>query len=123
VRELTKVYLDACCLSRLTDDQSQARIREEAEAIERIFALVRRGIVDLISSEALEDEVRRGPSKERQFEAETLLSLASNTVEIDGAVARRAQRLVAFGYGLFDALTLPRPSRRERMRYSLPTPV
>ncbi len=27
-----RVYLDVCCLSRLTDDHSQARIREEAEA-------------------------------------------------------------------------------------------
>jgi hypothetical protein len=41
-----RVYLDACCLSRLTDDQSQARIREEAEAIERVLAGVRRGTVE-----------------------------------------------------------------------------
>jgi predicted nucleic acid-binding protein len=28
-----RIYLDACCLSRLTDDQSQARVRGEAEAL------------------------------------------------------------------------------------------
>ena len=101
-----KVYLDACCLSRLTDDQSQTRIREEAEAVEHILALVRVGTVDRISSEALEDEVRRAPTLKRRLEAETLLTLASTTAEVDGAIAQRARDLAAFGYGLFDALHL-----------------
>ena len=77
-----KVYLDACCLSRLTDDQSQPRIHEEAEAVERVLAQVRLGAVDLISSEALQDEARRNPSMERRLEAETLLSLASEIVSL-----------------------------------------
>jgi hypothetical protein len=38
-----KIYLDACCVNRLTDEQSQARIRQEAEAIERILGIVREG--------------------------------------------------------------------------------
>lgn len=71
-----KVYLDACCLSRLTDDQSQARIREEAEAVEQVLAGIRRGTFELLSREALEDEVRRNPSMERRVEARTILPLA-----------------------------------------------
>jgi hypothetical protein len=59
-----RAYLDACRLSRLTDDQSQARIREEAEAVEQVLAGVRRGAVELVSSEALEDEVRGKPTPE-----------------------------------------------------------
>jgi predicted nucleic acid-binding protein len=106
-----KVYLDACCLSRLTDDQSQTRIREEAEAIEHILALIRVGSVDLISSEALEDEVRRAPTPERRLEAETLLTLASTTTEVDDATAQRARDLAAFGYGIFDALHLAAPEQ------------
>jgi predicted nucleic acid-binding protein len=101
-----RVYLDACCLSRLTDDQSQPRIREEAQTIERILADVRLGIVQLISSEALEDEARRTPAMERRVEVETLLSLASSTVAVDDAVAQRARELAIAGYGLFDALHL-----------------
>jgi len=27
-----KIYLDGCCLNRLTDDQTQLRIRQEADA-------------------------------------------------------------------------------------------
>lgn len=101
-----KIYLDACCLSRLTDDQSQARIREEAEVIERLLAGVRRGAVELVSSEVLEEEVRRNPSMERRVEAQTLLSLAETRIEVDGKIALRAQTLAGLGYGPFDALHL-----------------
>ena len=41
------VYLDACCLSRLTDDQSQARIREEAESIHRVFLYLALATVEI----------------------------------------------------------------------------
>lgn len=99
-----RIYLDTCCLSRLTDDQSQAKIREEAEAIERLLAGVRLGTVDLVSSEALEDEIRRNPSMERRVEAETLLSLAETRIEIDDGIALRAKDLVSLGYSPFDAL-------------------
>jgi len=101
-----RVYLDACCLGRLTDDQSQVRIREEAEAVERILAGVGRQTVQLLSSEALEDEVRRNPSMERRVEAQSTLSLAVTSIGIDEAIALRAQSLVALGYGAYDALHL-----------------
>ena len=91
-----RIYLDACCLSRLTDDQAQPRIREESEAIEKILAGVRLGTVDLVSSEALQDEVRRNPSLERRLEAETFLFLAVLTVDVDDPVVRRARGLVAW---------------------------
>jgi hypothetical protein len=32
-----RLYLDACCLNRLTDDQNQSRVRNEAETVERIL--------------------------------------------------------------------------------------
>jgi predicted nucleic acid-binding protein len=101
-----KIYLDACCLSRFTDDQLQLRIRDEATALERIFAQVRRGYLELISSEPLEDEVRRQPILQRRLEAETLLSLASKIVEVGDSVTQRARDLQSVGYGLYDALHL-----------------
>jgi len=101
-----RIYLDACCLSRLTDEQSQARIREEAEAVEQVLMGVRRGTVELFSSEALDDEVRRNPSMERRVEAQTTLSLAVTSIKIDEAIALRAQNLIGLGYGPFDALHL-----------------
>lgn len=101
-----RIYLDACCLSRLTDDQSQLRIREEADAVEQILASVRRGVLHLLSSEALTDEVRRNPSLERREEAQTILTLAVSNIEIDDSIASRARSLVGFGHGPFDALHL-----------------
>jgi hypothetical protein len=37
ILNLMKIYLDACCLNRLFDDQSQARVHLETEAILLIF--------------------------------------------------------------------------------------
>jgi predicted nucleic acid-binding protein len=100
------VYLDNCGLSRLTDIQTQDRIREEAEAVERVLAGVRRGSIELVSSEPLEDEVRRNPSMERRAETEVFLSLASRRVEVDDAIVDRAGVLSRLGYGPYDALHL-----------------
>jgi predicted nucleic acid-binding protein len=88
------------------DDQSQTRIREEAEAVEKVLAAVRRGAVQLVSSEALEDEVCGNPSMERRVEAQTTLALAVTRFEIDDAVALRAKKLVGLGYRPVDALHL-----------------
>ena len=101
-----RVYLDACCLSRLTDYKSSVRICEEAEAVELVFDLFRVGIVKLISSEALLDEVRRNPFDDRRIEAEELLSLVDETVAFSPQLLRRAKELSALGYGEYDAYHL-----------------
>ena len=108
-----KIYLDACCLSRLTDDQSQARIREEAEAVEQLLAGVRRRTFELLSSEALEDEVRRNPSMERRVEAQTILSFGRD--EDPNWRGRRpsCSELVGLGYGPGRA-----PPRGSRINWS-----
>lgn len=72
--------------------------------MEQLFGLVRRGAVELVSSEALEDEVSRNPSWPRRIEAERLLSLAAITIDLDEQIIGRAQGLVRLGYGPFDAL-------------------
>jgi hypothetical protein len=48
-----RIYLDGCCLNRLTDDQSQPRIRQEAVAVQAILRLVRDGEASWVSSAAL----------------------------------------------------------------------
>jgi predicted nucleic acid-binding protein len=101
---IVKVYLDVCCLSRLTDDQGQPRIREEAEAVEKILARVRAGVIDLISSEALADEAKRNPSLDRRLEVEALLAFGAISVAVDETLLLRARELAAFGYGPYDAL-------------------
>jgi predicted nucleic acid-binding protein len=101
-----RIYLDACCLNRLTDDQAQPRIRREAESMERIFRGIHQGTIQWVSSEALVEETNRNPSSERRLHNLTLLEFASEIVRVEGAVVARARRLHAAGYGVFDSLHL-----------------
>ena len=101
-----KVYLDACCLNRLTDDQTQLRVRQEAEAVELILRQMRRGTIQWISSEALIDEIDRNPAIERRLENAALLALASESIEVDEIIGSRAADLEIAGYGAYDALHL-----------------
>ena len=101
-----RIYLDACCLNRLTDDQSQSRIRQEAEAVERVLKLVRGGTIQWIASGALADEIDKNPDLERKVGNAALLAFASDVVEENDQIAHRAQALHRVGYGLFDALHL-----------------
>ena len=85
-----RLYLDACCLNRLTDDQSQARIRNEAEAVETILRAVREGKATWVSSTALEIEISRNPDAGRRHDVVALLSLASEVVVQRSRSAERA---------------------------------
>jgi len=101
-----RLYLDACCLNRLTDDQSQARVRDEAEAVEGILRLVREGQATWISSTALEIEISRNPDAERRLDVATLLAFSSEIVVPQLRSAERAAFLQKPGFGAFDALHL-----------------
>jgi predicted nucleic acid-binding protein len=96
-----KVYLDG-----LTDDQSQQRIRAEAESIEAILSNVSEGKIAWIVSPVLVEEIQRSPQIERRRENGALLALATHTIEVSNLVLIRARQLEAAGYGGFDALHL-----------------
>ena len=98
--------MDACCLSRLTDDQSQPRIRLESHAIEQILVQIRIGVHQLVSSEPLDAEVRSNPSADRRLEAMAILEFATARLTLNQTSIHRAQVLNALGYGPFDALHL-----------------
>jgi len=88
-----KIYFDACCINRLTDDQAQARIRQETEAVELILRRTRDGAIQWISSEALDDEIVRNPYVETRQENAALLALASESIEVNDPIAARAANL------------------------------
>lgn len=99
-----RLYLDACCLNRLTDDQSQPRVRQEAEVVERILKLVREGRVRWVSSAVLEVEISRNPDADRRHDVEALLSFVDEEVVPGPKEAARASDLQRLGFGAFDAL-------------------
>lgn len=61
-----KVYLDTCSLQRPLDDQTQMRIRLEAEVVLGIIALIENDDLELISSEVLLFESRRNADTTRR---------------------------------------------------------
>ena len=101
-----KIYLDACALNRLTDDQSQPRIRVEAEAVEAALQRVSRGEAEWKASIVLEAEIRRNPDEGGRKDALRLLSLAGELLKPHRGSIERAIALQALGYGAFDALHL-----------------
>jgi predicted nucleic acid-binding protein len=105
--------LDACCLNRLTDDQSQLRVREEAEAIEHILGMVRQGRATWVSSTILDLEISRNPDQERRNDVNSLLVLASEVVRPKTEDADRAAELQKLGISSFDALHLACAERGE----------
>ena len=61
-----KLYLDNCCFNRPFDDQSQIRIRLEAEAKLKIQEEIRSGTFQLIWSYILDYENNKNPFIERK---------------------------------------------------------
>ena len=62
-----RIYLDACCLNRPFDDQSQDRIRLESEAILLILGRLQSEGWQWIGSDILNLEIEQTPDLQRRF--------------------------------------------------------
>jgi hypothetical protein len=69
-----KVYIDCCPLRRLTDYQSQHRVREEADAVEVILELVASGHIEWISSPSLQIEMPAPKDESQRLQGMALLN-------------------------------------------------
>jgi predicted nucleic acid-binding protein len=98
------VCLDVCCLNRPFDDQTQARIRMEAEAVLRVLASVLYGEIAWITSEAVQFEVSGTPDVERRARVTMLLLGATRWVSTGEMEAARARDLADIGFSSLDAL-------------------
>src|SRR5436853_34623 len=101
-----KIYLDVCSLDRPFDDQTQVRIRLEAEAVLLILEEVARGRYELLGSEILLDEIGQTPDLSRQARVRLLLKDINRLVQIGDAEAERARQLITAGFHAADALHL-----------------
>lgn len=99
-----RVYLDNCCLSRPFDDQTQVRVRTEAEAILAVLQRVRRGEWTMIGSDALDDEISAIRDPVRRGRTRRLASHASEHVPADADRMRRGKLLEAMGFRGYDSL-------------------
>ena len=103
---MLRVYLDVCCLNRPFDDQTQARIHLEAEAVMAIVARCETGDWEWISSEIVNLEVKRIPDAERRRRVQMLASHNHRTVILRQSEVDRAKELESWGIGAYDALHL-----------------
>jgi len=103
---MTKVYLDTCCLNRPFDDQTQERVRLEAEAVLAILSRIEKGEWDWVGSEVLIDEIEQTPDTQKLSRAKLLSGFIQENVEIGEKEARRAKDLQKEGFQVFDALHL-----------------
>ena len=101
-----RIYLDACCLLRPLDDQTQHRIRVESEAVCVILELCGKGLHRWISSETVENEVLRDPDEDRCGIVAGMLRFADERLLTDDRSIALARRLASQGIGEMDALHL-----------------
>jgi hypothetical protein len=98
------IYLDMCCLKRPFDDQSQARIRLESEAVLSLLAR-EPDRVRVVRSAALFLENSVNPIRERAARVEQWLKSAELWQPADpAAFQRRVAELMNLGFKNFDAL-------------------
>lgn len=96
--ESHSIYIDSSAWNRISDDHSQDRIRREFEAIEKIVNLIRRKQINLIFSQALQDEMKRYPDIAYHGE-----KLAKTFIRNTSKILKRAENLHEKGLGEYDA--------------------
>lgn len=104
---ISRIYLDVCALSRLFDDQVQARIRLETEAVKLILSHVRTGDLKLIVSPAHTVEIAAIKNLEERESLKRMLEEVGTRPAYDTIAARqRAEEFVRMRIGLADAAHL-----------------
>ena len=99
-----KVYVDICCLKRPFDDQSQPRIRVEAEAVLALLSATDR--LAFVRASAHDLENRQYPVISRAERVQAWLDGLPAADLDDGQVEARTGDLIELGFRSFDAFHL-----------------
>ena len=99
-----KIYLDTCCLNRLSDRQIQKRIRQETEAVNIMLSNFRTKRWHWISSSILQFEINQNPDLDQRVSLTTLLQLRHQIVFVGGEEILRGEELEGLGFKKLDAL-------------------
>lgn len=101
---MTKIYFDTCCLNRPFDDQTQVRVRLEAEAVLAILARIENGEWNWAGSDVLADEIDQTPDTQKLSRTKLLSGFIQENIEIGEKEEQRAKELQVEGFQVFDAL-------------------
>ena len=99
-----KIYLDACCLNRPFDNQSQVRVHLESEAILQIIESAKKGKVIWFNSDALEFEVDKIENQDKKEKVLALLEYSNNKIEMSDTILSKAIDIQKLGFSPLDAL-------------------
>ena len=105
-RDRVKLYLDACCLNRPFDDQSQERVRLEAEAVKTILLRVGKDEWSWTGSEVLMFEIAQISDPDLQLDVALMTRDVEETIVAGDAEAGRAKELRSLGFKDADAMHL-----------------
>lgn len=108
-----RIYLDACCLNRPFDDQTQPRIALETQAILTILSQCESGLWKLITSAAIDEELDQTPDLERLKNVKTILALAKIKVISSQIIEGRATELQKLGFSGYDATHIASAERSQ----------
>lgn len=103
---MLKIYFDNCCLNRPFDDQTQVRIRLEAEAVLLILSRIEYGEWAWVGSDVLIDEIEQTPDFGKRSRLQVVSGYAQNFVEVDLLELERARVLQTMGFQGYDSLHL-----------------
>ena len=96
--------MDVCCFNRPFDDQTQDRIRLEAEAIMAILFNCQHETWKLIGSDIIDLELSKIQNPIKKQKTVLLASIASNTIKYNKNIESKALKYHQTGIDLFDAL-------------------
>lgn len=104
IRKTLNCYIDACCLNRPFDDQTQDRIRIESESVIILLKISLTGKIKLIGSDVLKHEISKTPDPVRKSQLLTLSKYISKFYSLNDVIIALAHKLQKSGFGAFDSL-------------------
>ena len=107
-----RIYLDACCLNRPFDDQTQPRIALETQAILTILSQCESGW-KLVTSAALDEELDQTPDLERLKNVKTILAIAKIKVISSQFIEERSTELQKLRFSGYDATHIASAERSQ----------
>ena len=99
-----RIYLDACCLNRPFDNQTQTRIALETQAILAILSQCESGQWQLITSAALDAELAQTSDLEKLKNIKAILRLAKIKAIASQSIENRSLELIKLGFSSYDAI-------------------
>ena len=99
-----KVYFDVCCLNRPFDDQSQDKIRLEAEAILAIIKHIDAGTWSSVSSDTVVYEINNTTDEERRDRLLSINDRAKTHITVGEEIFNRTTVIKEMGFTTYDAM-------------------